>query len=105
MKKKLIQDGADPNAKNIWARIALHNDACSGDLELVQDFLAKGSHVNVKNKHDVTLLHKATESKSVKMVKLLNEGGAGPDINGKIIQVRRHWIMRKTLKDRIYLII
>ncbi|MDH5680971.1 MAG: ankyrin repeat domain-containing protein, partial [Spirochaetota bacterium] len=79
--KRLIQKGADVNARDSHKDTALHSAAQGGKLEVVKYLLKKGADVNAKNNNGTTPLHFAAEYGHKNVVKWLLTSGA--DANAK----------------------
>lgn len=79
--KKLIQKGADVNAKNNPSGTALIFAALNGHTEIVDILIKNGAEVNARNKIGSTALHSAAYYGHTEVVKILIENGA--DVNAK----------------------
>jgi len=79
--KKLLDRGANLNAKNILGLTPLHIAAMYGNLELVDLLLKYGADANAKTDHAVTPLHLAASWGRADVVKMLLERGA--DVNAR----------------------
>lgn len=57
-------------------------DACrSGKVDVIQDYLAHGGNVNIKNEEETTLLHFAVDADALEIVQLLLQYGV--DVHAK----------------------
>ena len=77
--KKLLAQGADPNAKDRWGLIPMETAARSGDAETLQWLIDKGGNVNTKAMLGITPLISAVSSGSVEKVNVLLKAGADPN--------------------------
>ena len=88
----LLDRGADPNARGINSRSALHWAASRDDLELAELLLSRGADVNARDGSGSTPLHWATrKSIGAKMVSLLVESGAEVTAIDNHRQTPLHW--------------
>lgn len=79
--RELLKRSAIINAQNKYRRTPLHNAIRSGSLEVVQELLARGVSINVRdNVHQRTPLHYAVYIDAREMVKILIEKGADIDV-------------------------
>lgn len=78
----LLESGADPNARNLRGRTALHNliREENEDPDIWHLLLQHGADVNAADDCGMTLLHFACYYALVDIVRLLLRGGAQPDI-------------------------
>ena len=77
--KRLIQAGANINAKDKKGKTPLHFAAQQGNFELVKLLIENGADVNAKDNAWITPLHLAAYSNQVKVVRFLVEKGADVD--------------------------
>lgn len=85
--KKLLRDGADPNAANNHKLTPLHHAAYWGETEIVEALLKAGADVNIHNGKGWTALHSAAVSGGMKgrrkVIELLRKAGAADDVKDK----------------------
>jgi ankyrin repeat protein len=74
--RKLIDHGAQVNARQQGGFTPLHAAAQNGNMELVRFFLTNGAELNARTNQGVTPLSMAKESKNEQLVFLLQEKGA-----------------------------
>jgi hypothetical protein len=79
--KKLLDRGANLNAKDILGYTPLHKAAMYGDIELVDLLLRYGADANAKTDKAETPLHLAASRGQADVVKMLLERGA--DVNAR----------------------
>jgi ankyrin repeat protein len=85
--KKLLRDGADPNAENNHKLTPLQHAAYWGESEIVELLLKAGADVHHDNGHGWTALHSAAVSGGMKsrkkVIDLLKKAGAKDDVKDK----------------------
>ena len=79
--KRLIEAGADVNAKNSEGRSPLYGAVSWSNKALVELLISAGAKVNVKDEWDSSPLHVAVSNDNVALAKLLISAGA--DVNAK----------------------
>ena len=79
--KKLLEEGADINAKDEDGMSALQMASSDGHTDIVNLLLEEGADVNAKNEDGKTALQMASSNGDTDIVKLLLEAGA--DVNAK----------------------
>lgn len=77
--KRLINQGADVNAKSKYDRTALMDAAQEGHVEVMHTLLQQGADVNAKNNYGWTALYYAAGNTEVVRVLLT----VGADVNAK----------------------
>ncbi len=77
--RKLLEEGANPNARDENDNTPLHWAAPWGHVDVVKLLLEHGADPNIKNKYGNTPLHLAALYGHVDVVRLLLERGADPD--------------------------
>lgn len=77
--RKLLAQGADPNAKDRWGMIPIETAARNGDAEVLQWFIDKKADVNAKGMMGITPLISAVSSGSEEKVRILLKAGADPN--------------------------
>jgi len=82
--KRLLEQGADVNAKDDFGHTPLSNASLVGLTEIVKLLLAKGADVNAKDDFGHTPLREASDNGHYEVVKLLLANGAN-DYNGGLI--------------------
>ena len=79
--KKLLENGANVNARNKWGDTALMRSALKGHKEVVEILIENGANINAKNGlMDTTMMYAAANG-HVEIVQLLIDKGA--DVNAK----------------------
>ncbi len=76
---KLLQQGADVNARQVDGMTALHWSVYHDDLEATQRIVAAGAQVDVQNRYGVRPLSLACKNGNRAIVELLLESGADPN--------------------------
>ncbi len=79
--KKLVEKGADLQAKDNSGRTVLHFAAMSGDLDTVKWLVEKGADLQAKDNEGLTVLHWAANYGRLDTIKWLVEKGA--DVNAR----------------------
>lgn len=74
----LLQQGADPNAKNVIGETALHQAVERNGVDTVRELLAGGADPNAQNVNGETPLHIASKKGYAVLVKMLMEHEAEP---------------------------
>ncbi len=77
--KKLLEKGADPNARNVVSWTPLHVAASKNHIEIAKLLLEHGADPNIQNKNGDTPLHVAAREGYVDVVELLLKHGADPN--------------------------
>ncbi len=73
MVKKLVEKGANANAKNRYGNTPMYFNASYGYAEIVERFVEKEANTNAKNKDGITPLDIARDRKHNNIVKYLEE--------------------------------
>jgi hypothetical protein len=89
--KKLLEKGADPNARNVVSWTPLHVVASKNHIEIAKLLLEHGADPNVQEEHGRTPLHVAVSKNYVDMVRLLLEHGADPNTQDENGHTPLHW--------------
>lgn len=77
----LLEHGADINLKSgVNLTPPIVRAASDNQLTMAEFLLKNGAFVNAQNKHGTTALHCAVSNKNIKMMKLLLEEKANPDV-------------------------
>ncbi|WP_164503782.1 ankyrin repeat domain-containing protein [Rickettsiales endosymbiont of Stachyamoeba lipophora] len=76
MTKVLLEQGADPNARDVNNDTSLHLAVQKGDIELTKALLERGADPNAKNNDEHTPLYRPA---NLEMLKVLLEQGADPN--------------------------
>jgi hypothetical protein len=74
--RRLLEGGAETDAKDSYGNTALHAASRNGHLEIVELLLSKGAKVDAKEEDDITALHYACEYGYLELAKLLLDKGA-----------------------------
>ncbi len=77
--RKLLAQGADPNAKDRWGMIPIETAARNGDAEVLRWFIERKADVNAKGMMGLTPLISAVSSGSEEKVRILLKAGADPN--------------------------
>ncbi|KAM0256388.1 hypothetical protein ACHAQJ_005039 [Trichoderma viride] len=88
--KRLLDLGADIEARNKHDNTPLHDAARSGKTDMVKLLLDRGADIEAKNKRNNTPLHDAAQSGKSDMVKLLLDQGANMEAKGNNGNVPLH---------------
>lgn len=97
--RKLLQEGADPNAKQWYNGTALHAVASDGNTETAKLLLDAGADVNAKDKSDQTILHWAVQDENLSVIELLIKWGADVDAVSKYNDTPLHYAARNSFSQ------
>lgn len=97
--RKLLQEGADPNAKQWYNGTALHAAAADGNTEIVKLLLDAGADVNAKDKSGQTILHWAVQDENLSVIELLIKRGADIDAVSKYNDTPLHYAARNSFSQ------
>lgn len=78
---ELLDQGADPNARDYLGRTALMHAALNGQTDTMEILIDRGAKINTKDNANITPLHFAIEFGDPAAVRLLIDKGA--DVNAK----------------------
>lgn len=97
--RKLLQEGADPNAKQWYNGTALHAAAADGNTEIVKLLLDAGADVNAKDKSGQTILHWSVQDENLSVIELLIKRGADIDAVSKYNDTPLHYAARNSFSQ------
>lgn len=80
--RRLLEEGADPNARDAEGRTPLMAAAKDGDLDIVSQLLDKGADPNIESGCAVPPLVEAALGGELEIVRLLLRRGADPTLRG-----------------------
>jgi len=103
--KKLLEKGANPNARDKYGRTPLHWTAARGRLSAVEFLLEKGADPNAREQKGCTPLHWAAYNGRLSVVKLLLEKGADLHAKDKYGRTPLHFAAEKGRLDVFILLL
>jgi ankyrin repeat protein len=86
--KKLLEAGADVNAKDDYGDTALIGASKNGHTQIVKELIKEGADASAKNDNGYTALTLASMWGHIKVVRELLKAGANPNINCYIIKTK-----------------
>ena len=89
--KRLIDNGADVNAKTNGGQTPLYGAALANAAEVAKVLIDNGADVNAKDKDGYTPLHWAADNNAAEVAKLLIEFGAAVNVKDKDGWTPLHW--------------
>ncbi|KAH0562061.1 hypothetical protein GP486_003233 [Trichoglossum hirsutum] len=89
--RRLLEQGANVNAKDRYGYTALHWTAMNGNEAVLKLLLEQGANADAKGENGETALHCAIKSEREALVKLLLEKGADVWAKDKIGRTALHW--------------
>ena len=106
---KLVEEGeADPNCFNANGSTPLHFSVYYGCLEIAELLLKKGADPNRQELQEIggcSPLQRAVEKNNYKMVALLLQNGANPQIKSKNGFTALHYAAREGFKEIVVLLV
>lgn len=96
---KLLQRGADPNAKQWYDATALHAVAKAGNTEAVKLLHDAGADINAKDKSGQTILHWAVQNENLSVIGLLINRGADVDALSEYNDTPLHYAARNSFSQ------
>lgn len=79
--RRLLELGANPNAKDAFGATPLHNAAAMDSAEVVRLLIAQGAQIDLLDASGNTALHEAAAKGHVASVQALVEGGAALELS------------------------
>jgi ankyrin repeat protein len=97
----LLQNGADPNAKDCYRCTPLHMALSDSkqSVETVRTLLRHGADLNARDIGGETALHKGVKSNNVEICKLLLEYGAAVDARNRVGETPLYQAARRGMLD------
>ncbi|MCL7390365.1 MAG: ankyrin repeat domain-containing protein [Thaumarchaeota archaeon] len=96
--RRLLDKGADVNARNDWWETPLHHAANGGHLSVVKLLVERGADINARDINGWTPLHYAAQNGYLDVIEFLVEKGADVDAKNKdggtpldLAKKKKHW--------------
>jgi hypothetical protein len=103
--KRLLNEGADVNAKNKYGQTPLHWAATWGHLDIVKLLVDRGADINAKDEDGETPLHWAAANDHLDVVEFLLDRGADVNAKSGYGQTPLHWAATYSRLDIVKLLL